>query len=120
MNDRIYFIFIFFLSPMLGIFAAFKSVSQKNIVFFFILTMGSFGFLYSYGGVGDGTVHYEIAKQYYTNMSFYYFIYESWNIIIQQPTINPVDLYIHSLYFFSASILNWPGGLHLFAGIILG
>lgn len=119
MNSRLSFILIYALSPLLGTYAAFRKLNRSNVVFFFVLTLASFGFLYYYGGSGDGTFHYENAKNLYSDIGLIEFLNECWNIIIQKPS-GPVDLYIHFLYFFSSSVLQWPASLHLWAGIVLG
>lgn len=119
MNTRLSYLFLYALSPVLGIFTAFKKLNRSNVLFFSVLTLGTFGFLYHYGGSGDGTFHYENAKNLYSDVGLFEFFKECWNIIIQQPS-GPVDLYIHFLYFLSSSVLQWPGSLHLWAGIVLG
>ena len=119
MNSKLSFIFIYALSPMLGIYTAFKKLNRSNVVFLSTLTLGTFGFLYYYGGSGDGTTHFERGML-YQDLSFSSFLMEAWNIIFQRPTLESTDLYIHSLYYLSSGIFQWPKSLHLWAGIVLG
>lgn len=120
MNHRLAYFIMFLISPLLSFYILIRRISLSNIVFTSTFMMGALGLLYFYDGVGDGTVHMEVAETFYRNMSLGNFLNEFSRILTQKPTISAVDPYIHILYFISAGILKQPQLLHLIAGLILG
>ena len=119
-RQKVYTFLLFSVSPFIGIWVVLRNLSQKNVIFFFVLILACFGLLYNYNTTADGAVHYMRSLQYYSNMSLEDFFQESLNILSQNPTLHSNDLYIHFLSFITNSVLGIPKALHLFAGIVLG
>lgn len=113
-------ILLFFFSPVLGLLALLKSKSEKMLTFFGTLFFGLVGSAFVYVKGTDGESHLELAKSYYSDMSFTGFFIRSYEILTLSATEGATDLYLHILSFVSSSLLGIPELIHVFAGFVLG
>lgn len=115
-----YLIFLFLLSPFLGVIELLKIKDEKTLVGFGTLFFGLIGSVFVYMEGTDGHTHLMYAKLEYLNMSFSDFLKQSYNILTFTAKEGVSDIYIHTLSYLSASVLQIPELIHLFAGLILG
>ena len=115
-----YLIFLFLLSPFLGVIELFKIKHEKTLIGFGTLFFGLVGSVFVYVKGTDGYSHLMNAKLEYLNMSFSDFLKQSYNILTFTANEGAADMYIHTLSYLSASVLQIPELIHVFAGFILG
>jgi hypothetical protein len=113
-------ILLFLVSPFLGIITLLKSKSEKFITFFGTLFMGILGSVYVYRPGSDGHTHLMIAKNEYLNLSLADFLNQTYQLLTFQQVGTAKDIYLHSISFLSASVLQTPELVHVFSGLVLG
>lgn len=121
--DRVqkgYLILLFLLSPFIGLLKLFKLKNEKDITFFGTLFFGLIGSAFVYVKGTDGSSHLMMAKEYYLNMSLGEFFKKAYQILTFNSTEGATDIYLHCISFVSASILQIPALIHVFAGLVLG
>lgn len=119
-SQKGYLILVFLTSPVVGLLQLFKSKSEKFYTFFGTLFFGLVGSLFVYVEGSDGYSHLLKAKNLYLDMSFGEFLKKSFEILTFDSTSGSTDMYLHIISFVSASILQIPSLIHVFAGLILG
>ncbi|MBX9889405.1 MAG: hypothetical protein K2Y30_15910 [Flavobacteriaceae bacterium] len=115
-----YLILIFLISPFLGIVKVFKIKDEKTITFFGTLLFGLVGSTFVYIKGTDGHSHLMKAIVFYTDMSLGDFFTKTYEIITFNSTKGSTDLYLHIISYLSASVLQNPSLIHVFAGLVLG
>lgn len=113
-------IILFLVSPLFGIITLLKSKSEKFITFFGSLFMGIVGSVYVYRPGSDGHTHLMIAKNEYLNLSLVDFLNQTYQLLTFQQVGTAKDIYLHSISFLSASVLQTPELVHVFSGLVLG
>ncbi|WP_020536129.1 EpsG family protein [Lewinella cohaerens] len=119
-NKIVYQFLLSFISPVLAIYIAIKSVNEKFIVFSGTFLMGLVGSNFIYLPGTDGYAHLTKGYVFYLDMSFSQFIQDSIKLLLFQPVETSSDIYKHLLSYLASSIFGVPELLHLFAGLILG
>jgi len=112
--------YLFLVSPILALYNAFRSKSEKFIVFTGTLFTGFAGSLYVYIPGNDGATHLQNAKDFYTGMTLSEFFHKSLEIITLKSVSGAADMYIHIISFLSVSVIGIPELLHIIAGLVLG
>ncbi|WP_016990259.1 hypothetical protein [Flavobacterium sp. ACAM 123] len=118
--QRGYLILLFLFSPFLGVFKIFKLKNEKDITFFTTLFFGLVGSAFVYIKGTDGHSHLMNAKANYLDMSLGEFFTKSYEILTFGATKGTTDIYLHIISFLSASVLQKPELIHVFAGFVLG
>jgi hypothetical protein len=113
-------ILLFLVSPLFGIITLLKSKSEKFITFFGTLFMGIVGSVYVYRPGSDGHSHLMNAKEEYLNLSLADFLTQTFHLLALQQVEGAKDIYMHSISFLSASVLQTPELVHVFSGLVLG
>lgn len=113
-------ILLFLLSPLLGLVSLFKTKNEKLITFFGTLFFVLLGSMFVYVDETDGYTHLQNAKEYYSAMSMADFFHKAYEILTFNSTIGATDIYLHCISFISASLLQIPEFIHVFAGFVLG
>jgi hypothetical protein len=113
-------ILLFFLSPFLGMMNIFKLKNEKDITFFGTLFFGLVGSVFVYIDGTDGHSHLMNAKENYLDMSFADFVEKTYQVLTFSSVEGSTDLYLHIISFISASVLQTPTLIHVFAGFVLG
>jgi hypothetical protein len=113
-------ILLFLVSPLFGIITLLKSKSEKFIIFFGTLFMGIMGSVYTYTPGNDGYAHLMNAKNEYLNLSLADFLIQSFQLLTFQKVDGAKDIYLHSISYLSASVLQTPELIHVFSGFVLG
>jgi hypothetical protein len=115
-----YLILLFLVSPLFGIITLLKSKSEKFITFFGTLFMGIVGSVYVYRPGSDGHTHLMNAKEEYLNLSLADFLTQIFQLLALQKVDGAKDIYMHSISYLSASVLQTPELIHVFSGFVLG
>jgi len=115
-----YLILLFLVSPLFGIITLLKSKSEKFITFFGTLFMGIVGSVYMYTPGNDGYTHLMNAKEEYLNLSLADFLTQSFQLLAFESVVGAKDIYLHTISYLSASVLQTPELIHLFSGFVLG
>lgn len=115
-----YLILLFLVSPFLGAIKLFKIKEEKTLTFFGTLFFGLIGSVFVYVKGTDGHSHLMNAKAQYLNMSLNEFLTKAYDAITFSAAKGAADIYIHTLSYLSASLLQSPTLIHVFAGFILG
>jgi len=118
--QRGYLILLFLFSPFLGVFKIFKLKNEKDIIFFTTLFFGLVGSAFVYIKGTDGHSHLMNATANYPDMSLGEFFTKSYEILTFGATKGTTDIYLHIISFLSASVLQKPELIHVFAGFVLG
>jgi len=114
-------ILLFLVSPLFGIITLLKSKSEKFITFFGTFFTGILGSVYVYRpGQGDGWEHLKNAKEEYLNLSLADFLTQTFQLLKFQQVEGAKDIYLHSISYLSASVLQTPELIHVFSGFVLG
>ncbi|AFU68496.1 polysaccharide/O-antigen polymerase [Psychroflexus torquis ATCC 700755] len=113
-------ILLFLVSPLFGIIILLKSKSEKFITFFGTLFMGIVGSVYVYRPGSDGHSHLMNAKEEYLNLSLADFFIQTFQLLALQQVEGAKDIYMHSISYLSASVLQAPELIHVFSGFVLG
>lgn len=108
------------ISPVIGLYYAFKSNNHRFIVFSGTLFMGLVGSAFMYTPGSDGHSHLEVVKAYYMDMSLIQFISDTGSLLILQPVEGSNDVYKHLLSYLAGGIFGIPELLHFFAALVLG
>ena len=111
---------LFLFSPFLGLMNLFKLKSEKEITFFGTLFFGLLGSIFIYVPGTDGHSHLMSAKADYLDLSFLEFLKQSYKILTFSATEGTTDIYLHVISFLSATVLQTPELIHVFAGFVLG
>ena len=116
-----YLILLFLVFPLFGIITLLKSKSEKLITFFGTFFTGILGSVYVYRpGQGDGWSHLKNAKEEYLNLSLADFLIQTIQLLTFQQVDGAKDIYMHSISYLSASVLQTPELIHVFSGFVLG
>lgn len=115
-----YLIVLFFVSPFLGLLNIFKLRNEKEIVFFVMLFFGLAGSVAVFEKGSDGFTHRFNAEKDYLDMTLPQFVEKSYQILSFNSVEGSTDIYIHSISFLSASILQAPDLTHVFSALVLG
>jgi hypothetical protein len=107
-------------SPLFGIITLLKSKSEKFITFFGTLFMGIVGSVFVYRPGSDGHSHLMNAKEEYLNLSLADFLTQTFQLLAFQEVEGAKDIYMHSISYLSASVLQTPELVHVFSGLVLG
>jgi hypothetical protein len=113
-------ILLFLVSPLFGIITLLKSKSEKFITFFGTLFMGIVGSVYMYTPGNDGHTHLMSAEKDYLNLSLTDFLTQTFQLLTFQQLDGAKDIYLHSISYMSASVLQTPELIHVFSGFVLG
>lgn len=113
-------ILLFLVSPLFGIITLLKSKSEKFITFFGTLFMGIVGSVFVYRPGSDGHSHLMNAKEEYLNLSLADFLTQTFQLLAFQEVEGAKDIYMHSISYLSASVLQTPELIHVFSGFVLG
>ncbi|AWG23043.1 hypothetical protein FFWV33_16690 [Flavobacterium faecale] len=115
-----YLILLFLFSPILGLFKLLKLKNEKDITFFGTFFFGLVGSVFVYIVGTDGHSHLMKAKEFYLDMSLVEFFKKSYEILTFNSTEGSTDIYLHCISFISASLLQTPELIHVFAGLVFG
>jgi hypothetical protein len=108
------------ISPVFGLLLAFKSSSERFIVFSGTLFMGLVGSVFMYLPGSDGHTHLQAVERYYLDMSLGQFLADAGSLLLLQPVEGSKDMYKHLLSFLAGGVFGIPELLHFFGGLILG
>jgi hypothetical protein len=118
--QRGYLILLFLFSPFLGVLNIFKLKNEKDITIFGTLFFGLVGSVFVYVEGADGHTHLMNAKENYLEMSWVDFLESLFQILTLSASEGATDIYLHCISFISASVLQTPELIHVFAGLVLG
>lgn len=108
------------LSPVLAIYFALKSKSEKLIVFAGTVFFGIVGSTFIYLEGNDGHTHLINVYRYYIDMSVWNFFNDLFKLITFEPTDSANDAYLHIISYLAGGVLQLPELIHVFGGFILG
>lgn len=109
-----------FISPLIGVLVSIRNKNLLRNPVVYSIIFGFFGLTQMYLEGGDAHTHLEHTYRYYMDMSFYDFTIETFQILVQNPTYNASDIYLHTLKFISGFIFGYPPAIHVLAGLVLG
>ena len=99
-------ILLLFISPLLGLFCGIKYLSWKNRKLIIILFFIMYGSLLQYGEGSDAAAYVRLLDG-YAQMSLSDFFIRLKQIILLDPLPDsPNDVYVHTLAFFTSSIMQ--------------
>lgn len=119
-NKGSYYLFLAFISPVLAMYLACRSESQKFIVLSGTLFMGLLGSVFIYLVGNDGHSHLMDVYKFYLDMSLLDFLYGLGSLLIFQPYEASSDLYKHIISYLAGGVFQIPELIHLFGGLLLG
>ncbi|MCH7412064.1 hypothetical protein MM213_01105 [Belliella sp. R4-6] len=114
------FLYLSFLSPVLGLYLSVRNSDDRFIVFAGTLFMGIVGSVFIYIDGNDGHTHLMHVYDYYMDMSLFVFFKDLGSLLLFQPTDIANDVYKHVISYLAGGVFRIPELIHLFGGLLLG
>lgn len=118
----IYGLVLFFISPVIALYAAMKNFQYKESRWLIILFFGFFGLTMIIIDGKDSSTHRDYFVNYYIDKDFETFVYETKNILLLKPNLNEGrtndDLYLHLISYLSSVFTSNPALLFFIASLI--
>jgi hypothetical protein len=119
-RDYGYNIIFAFTLPIVAVIRAMKSKSTKFKHQLLTLLCGIYGSTIVYIPGSDAAVHLGHVTEYYVDMSFKVFIYQSYQILVFESSGGSSDLYKHVLSYICGTVLDMPFLFFTIVGLVYG